>query len=70
MVLTYSPNTAGLRDLQKKENLKTLLTSVMEARDGLTVTPKPLVFLKLSPDLNAQERKDIANVIKDKKVKN
>ena len=44
-----SPNTPGLRDLQSQEHLERLLAPVVEAADG---TP---VFLKLAPDLEAQD---------------
>lgn len=68
MLFACSPNTSGLRDLQKKENLVALLSVVITARNNLTSNPKPLVFLKLSPDLTAQERKDIVYVLKNSKV--
>lgn len=45
------------------------MSAVLSARDSLDQTPKPLVFLKLSPDLSQQEKKDIANVLRDKKVR-
>lgn len=55
--------------MQKKEQLKSLLSAVLTARDNLNQIPKPLIFLKLSPDLDQQEKKDIANVVRDKKVR-
>lgn len=54
--------------MQKKDNLKPLLVAVMNTRNNLSVDPKPLVFIKLAPDLTYQEKKDIANVVKDSKV--
>lgn len=48
-----SPNTAGLRDLLKPENLKSFLQPILRARDGL-FTKKPLL-LKLSPDMTLEE---------------
>ncbi|QDC08414.1 quinone-dependent dihydroorotate dehydrogenase [Oceanicola sp. D3] len=55
-----SPNTERLRDLQGADALTALLTGVMAARDALE-RPIP-VFLKIAPDLDAQEIEDIALV--------
>lgn len=55
-----SPNTEKLRDLQGAAALSALLDGVMEARQWL---PKPIpVFLKIAPDLNADELAEIAEV--------
>lgn len=59
-----SPNTPGLRDMQQKDSLKTLLTKINEAKTTLE-TPKP-IFLKLAPDLSESEVKDICKTIKRK----
>lgn len=56
-----SPNTPGLRDLQGKEQLSDLLKQVMEAREK--TKRKPPVFVKIAPDLDAQQQNDIAEVI-------
>lgn len=56
-----SPNTPNLRDLQSKENLIKLFRQINKARSGLGMNP-PL-FLKLAPDLNESQRKDIADVV-------
>ena len=55
-----SPNTEKLRDLQGKAALSALLAGVNEARDKLA-QPIP-VFLKIAPDLNADELADVAEV--------
>ncbi|MEM1235753.1 MAG: quinone-dependent dihydroorotate dehydrogenase [Pseudomonadota bacterium] len=55
-----SPNTEKLRDLQGADALRALLTGVMDARAALTDT-RP-VFLKIAPDLTAQELEDIAKI--------
>ncbi|XKL67850.1 hypothetical protein PGB90_003341 [Kerria lacca] len=60
------PNTSNLKNLKKKENLKNLLTAVISARNNLTIEPKPLIFLKLSPDLTKEEKNDIIKILKDK----
>ncbi|MBW4710381.1 quinone-dependent dihydroorotate dehydrogenase [Roseobacter sp. YSTF-M11] len=57
-----SPNTEKLRDLQGPAALAALLEGVMQARG---TTP---VFLKIAPDLTAQEIADIATVARDARV--
>lgn len=52
-----SPNTEKLRDLQGKDALAALLAGVIEANNaGIPV------FLKIAPDLDADELKDVAEV--------
>ena len=58
-----SPNTPGLRALQDKGALAELLATVMEARDT-----GPPVFLKVAPDLEAQDVDDIAAVAIEQRV--
>ncbi|OYU40640.1 MAG: dihydroorotate dehydrogenase (quinone) [Pseudorhodobacter sp. PARRP1] len=55
-----SPNTEKLRDLQGRAALSALLAGVMETRAALA-QPIP-VFLKIAPDLNADELAEIAEV--------
>ncbi len=50
-----SPNTAGLRDLQKKENLVNLLLPLVKFCKDLKNKP---LLLKLSPDLTNDELKE------------
>lgn len=56
-----SPNTPGLRALQNKAELETLISRVLAARrvDKARMTP---VLLKIAPDLGAEELADIADV--------
>jgi dihydroorotate dehydrogenase len=55
-----SPNTEKLRDLQGAAALKSLLTGVMDVREEL---PSPIpVFLKIAPDLTADELAQIAEI--------
>ncbi len=56
-----SPNTPGLRDLQKKENLEPFLQALLKERDAQPYH-RP-VLLKLAPDLTQQEQEDIAGVV-------
>lgn len=55
-----SPNTEKLRDLQGRAALSALLAGVMETRAALA-NPIP-VFLKIAPDLTADELAEIAEV--------
>ncbi|PJI84948.1 dihydroorotate oxidase A [Yoonia maricola] len=55
-----SPNTEKLRDLQGKAALAALLAGVMDARAALA-RPIP-VFLKIAPDLGADEIGEVADV--------
>jgi dihydroorotate dehydrogenase len=58
VVNVSSPNTPGLRDLQSREMLRTLLEHIVEAR-GTSATP---LLLKIAPDLGDGELEDIAEV--------
>lgn len=64
-----SPNTPGLRDWQKRDHLEKLLKSVIDARNSLDCQHKPALLLKLAPDLNTQEKKDIAQVLSKTEVR-
>ncbi|WP_322895409.1 MULTISPECIES: quinone-dependent dihydroorotate dehydrogenase [unclassified Yoonia] len=55
-----SPNTEKLRDLQGKAALSALLAGVMETRADMA-RPIP-IFLKIAPDLSADEIAEIAEV--------
>uniref|UniRef100_A0AAY4BSL4 Dihydroorotate dehydrogenase (quinone), mitochondrial n=1 Tax=Denticeps clupeoides TaxID=299321 RepID=A0AAY4BSL4_9TELE len=57
-----SPNTPGLRNLQGKEELRHLLVKVLKERDSLPGQKTP-VLVKIAPDLTAQDKQDIADVI-------
>lgn len=57
-----SPNTAGLRALQGKASLQSLMKRVLAARDEYAHgTP---VFLKIAPDITDEDKADIADVAK------
>ncbi|XP_058485363.1 dihydroorotate dehydrogenase (quinone), mitochondrial-like isoform X2 [Solea solea] len=58
-----SPNTPGLRDLQGKAELHKLLNIVLKERDALQGQHKPPVLVKIAPDLTAQDKRDIADVV-------
>lgn len=57
-----SPNTPGLRALQRREPIEELLTLAKSARDSLAHMPPLLV--KIAPDCTDAELEDIASVVK------
>ncbi|XCD43086.1 quinone-dependent dihydroorotate dehydrogenase [Candidatus Liberibacter asiaticus] len=65
-----SPNTPGLRSLQKKKNLERLLIHVMQTREEEKIKTGKFVpiFLKISPDLSEEELDDIAVEVLSHKV--
>jgi dihydroorotate dehydrogenase len=67
VVNVSSPNTPGLRALQKKSELTSLLAAVEEARAG-AVSPPPPLLLKIAPDLSAADLADIADVALARKL--
>jgi dihydroorotate dehydrogenase len=52
-----SPNTPGLRDLQRREALDDLIARVVEARDE--IEPRRPLMLKIAPDLDAPGLEDV-----------
>ena len=65
-----SPNTAGLRDLQERENLKMLLGRVLSARKRCSPNPlkPPPLLVKVAPDLKDNEKHDIAEIVLDSMI--
>jgi dihydroorotate dehydrogenase len=61
VVNVSSPNTPGLRDLQRRESLLALIAALKSARAAAAVPadPPPLL-LKIAPDLSEGERAEIA----------
>mmetsp|Transcript_11679 Transcript_11679/g.18862 ORF Transcript_11679/g.18862 Transcript_11679/m.18862 type:complete len:465 (-) Transcript_11679:95-1489(-) len=75
-----SPNTPGLRDLQRREIIHDLLSTLKETRDNVheeifakspmascvkCKPPPPPLLVKIAPDLNDTEIEDIASVVKE-----
>jgi dihydroorotate dehydrogenase len=58
-----SPNTPGLRDLQKRENLLPLLAGIMEDRARACGSAPPPLLVKLSPDMDSRQQAEIAPVL-------
>jgi dihydroorotate dehydrogenase len=57
-----SPNTPGLRNLQKREALDELLARVVEARDTIALNgPRRPLLLKIAPDVTMFELDDIVD---------
>ncbi|MCJ1383999.1 Dihydroorotate dehydrogenase (quinone), mitochondrial [Xylographa soralifera] len=56
VVNVSSPNTPGLRDLQRKEPLRNILTAVVEAAKRIHRKTSPAVMVKVSPDEDSEEQ--------------
>ncbi|KAM5431143.1 Dihydroorotate dehydrogenase (quinone), mitochondrial [Microsporum canis] len=56
VVNVSSPNTPGLRDLQRVEPLTKILTGVVQAAKQADRQTKPFVMVKVSPDENSDEQ--------------
>jgi len=55
-----SPNTEGLRDLQLRGNIEKLIKKIIEKRDEIkNINSKP-ILIKISPDLNDDQLRDLA----------
>lgn len=63
-----SPNTPGLRGMQRRGVLEDLLKGVVAARDGLPGDIKPPVLVKIAPDNDAEQLKDIAEAVLSSKI--
>ncbi|GJL84330.1 MAG: dihydroorotate dehydrogenase (quinone) [Micavibrio sp.] len=63
-----SPNTPGLRDLQAKEPLTELLGAMMEERKKSCGNHPPPLLVKLAPDMEEEQRGEIAATLLNAKV--
>lgn len=68
VVNVSSPNTPGLRLLQGKKFLETLMRRVRDARDALPGGHRPPVLLKIAPDLSDGDVRDVASAARNAKV--
>ncbi|MBV8060398.1 MAG: quinone-dependent dihydroorotate dehydrogenase [Alphaproteobacteria bacterium] len=66
VVNVSSPNTAGLRNLQGRDQLNNLLQHVCEAHQA--EVRKPPLFVKIAPDLDEGQMEDIATVVLSNKI--
>ena len=60
VVNVSSPNTPGLRDLQRKSSLIALIDALKSARATAAAPDPPPLLLKIAPDLSDPERAEIA----------
>jgi len=60
VVNVSSPNTPGLRDLQRKSSLIALIEALKSARAAAAAPDPPPLLLKIAPDLSDAERAEIA----------
>jgi len=58
-----SPNTPGLRNMQGRELLQTLVHAVVAERNKLPAGKRPPLLVKIAPDLTEQDMIDIAAVL-------
>ncbi len=61
-----SPNTPGLRNLQKNEPIRRLLQAAISKRNALvdhSTKNLPPLFVKVAPDLSDEDMKDIASAV-------
>lgn len=63
-----SPNTPGLRDLQKREPLLELLGTVKEERRKACGDHPPPLLVKLAPDLDQAQQQELAETVLEAKV--
>lgn len=71
VVNVSSPNTPGLRGLQRGESLFDLLSQVVSARDSLPSNRKQdraKVVVKIAPDLEEEEIEGIARAVRQSGV--
>lgn len=61
VVNVSSPNTPGLRDLQRRAPLTALLSELVATRDE--INPHVPLLIKIAPDLMADEIEDIVSVV-------
>ena len=55
-----SPNTPGLRDLQLRGKIETLITKIQTKKFEIEQLNNKPIFIKISPDLNDEQLRDIA----------
>ena len=58
VVNVSSPNTPGLRELQEKESLRKILTTLQRTGEQLAIDQKP-ILLKIAPDLTTEQIDDV-----------
>ncbi|MCP9752140.1 quinone-dependent dihydroorotate dehydrogenase [Ferruginibacter sp. HRS2-29] len=61
VVNVSSPNTPGLRELQEKDALRKILTTLQQLNPTLPDPPKP-ILLKIAPDLTREQIDDVISL--------
>ncbi len=61
VVNVSSPNTPGLRELQEKDALRKILTTLQSINPTLDNSPKP-ILLKIAPDLTKEQIDDVIDL--------
>lgn len=61
-----SPNTPGLRDLQNLKDLQAIIEVVIKSANQSP--KKPLIFVKIAPDLNENDLVDLAHMFKKQNI--
>lgn len=64
VVNVSSPNTPGLRELQRRDALEEILATLQEANDQLDA-PRPLL-LKIAPDLTDDQLDEVADLVNER----
>lgn len=62
VVNVSSPNTPGLRELQRRSELAVLIEELLRVRRAATPDQPPPLLIKIAPDLTETERGDIASI--------
>lgn len=65
-----SPNTPGLREFQRPENLRTLIRACLKVKNKISRKNKKknLLLVKIAPDLSPDQCKDIANISLEERI--
>jgi len=58
-----SPNTPGLRDLQKKKTLQAFLKRLRDEQKSCCGKQNPPLLIKLAPDLDEPQQEEIADIL-------
>jgi dihydroorotate dehydrogenase len=66
VVNVSSPNTPGLRELQEKDSLSRIFSSLQNINHG-KAKPKP-ILLKIAPDLTHEQLDDIISIVSETKI--
>jgi len=62
VVNVSSPNTPGLRELQRRREITVLIERLLAARAAAVPVKPPPLLVKIAPDLTEEERVDLAEV--------